>query len=76
MGPLWLAVREIFPSSNAMYGFIKMNTLGAGISETRSEIMALWVQSGIYFLMACLVYWKQVKIADFRFQIVMPCKQS
>ncbi|MDY0024943.1 MAG: ABC transporter permease [Lentimicrobium sp.] len=76
MGTLWLAVREIFPSSNAMYGFIKMNTLGAGISETRSEIMALWVQSGIYFLMACLVYWKQVKIADFRFQIVMPCKQS
>lgn len=76
MGPLWLAVREIFPSSNAMYGFIKMNTLGAGISETRSEIMALWVQSGIYFLMACLVYWKQVKIADFRFQIVMPCMQS
>lgn len=76
MGPLWLAVREIFPSSMAMYGFIKMNTLGAGISETRSEIMALWVQSGIYFLMACLVYWKQVKIADFRFQIVMPCKQS
>jgi ABC-2 type transport system permease protein len=69
MGQLWLVVRELFPSSNAMLGFIKMNTLGASISETRNEIMALWVQSGFYFLTACVVYWKQVKIADFRFQI-------
>ena len=64
MSPLWLMVREIFPSSNAMYGFIKMNTLGASISETRNEIMALWVQSGVYFLTACLFYWRQVVIAE------------
>ena len=64
MSPLWLMVREIFPSSNAMYGFIKMNTLGASISETRNEIMALWVQSGVYFLTAYVVYWRQVKIAE------------
>lgn len=64
MDSLWLMVREIFPSTNAMYGFIKMNTLGAGIAETRNEIMALWMQSGFYFLTACLVYWRQVKIAE------------
>ncbi|MDY0343860.1 MAG: ABC transporter permease [Lentimicrobium sp.] len=64
MSPLWLAVREVFPSSNAMYGFIKMNTLGATIAETRKEIMGLWVQSGVYFLTACLVYGKQVRIAE------------
>lgn len=62
--PLWLAVREIFPSSNAMYGFIKMNSIGATIFETRKEIMTLWIQSGIYFLSACLVYGRQVHISE------------
>ena len=54
-GTIWLAVREIFPSSNAIFGFIKMNTLGASISETRHEIISLWVQTGVYFFTACLV---------------------
>ena len=60
-GPLWLAVREIFPSSNAIFGFIKMHSLGASVFETRKEIMSLWIQTGVYFIMACLVYGYQVK---------------
>ncbi len=62
--PLWLTVREIFPSSNAMFGFIKMNSMGATIFETRKEIMALWIQSGVYFLTACLVYGYQVHFSE------------
>jgi ABC-2 type transport system permease protein len=54
--PVWMMVREIFPSSNAIFGFIKMNSLGASIFETRQEIMSLWIQTGIYFLTTCLVY--------------------
>jgi ABC-2 type transport system permease protein len=57
---VWLAVRDIFPSSNAIFGYIKMNSLGATISETRQEIMTLWVQTGIYFLTACIAYAYQV----------------
>jgi len=57
---VWLVVREIFPSSNAIFGFIKMNSLGATIFETRKEIMSLWIQTGFYFLTACLVYAFQV----------------
>lgn len=52
--PLWLVIREIFPSSNAIFGFIKMKSLGASIFETRREIMSLWLQTGLYFLTACL----------------------
>ena len=59
-GPLWLAVREIFPSSNAIFGYIKMNSLGASIFETRREIMSLWIQTGVYFLTACITYGYQV----------------
>jgi len=62
--PGWLAVREIFPSSNAIFGFVKMKSLGATIFETRREIFALWLQTGIYFLTACIAYWYQVNISE------------
>jgi ABC-2 type transport system permease protein len=58
--PVWLVVREIFPSSNAIFGYIKMNSLGATIFETRKEIMSLWIQTGVYFLTACITYGYQV----------------
>ena len=61
--PVWLAVREIFPSSNAIFGYIKMNSLGASIFETRKEIMSLWIQTGVYFLTACITYGYQVKFS-------------
>ncbi len=62
--PVWLIVREIFPSSNAMFGFIKMNSLGASIFESRREIVSLWIQSGVYFLTACLAYSYQVHLSE------------
>lgn len=58
---IWLVVRELFPSSNAIFGFIKMNSIGATIFETRKEIMALWIQCGLYFFTACIAYGYQVK---------------
>jgi ABC-2 type transport system permease protein len=63
-GPLWLTVREIFPSSNAIFGYIKMNSLGATIFETRREILALWMQTGVYFLTACITYGFQVSFSE------------
>lgn len=65
---LWLGVRELFPSSNAIFGFIKMNSLGATIFETRKEIMSLWIQTGVYFLAACLTYGYQVKQSTYQHQ--------
>jgi len=61
---IWLLVREVFPSSNAMFGYIKMNSLGASIFETRKEIMSLWIQTGVYFLTACFVYRYQVQFSQ------------
>lgn len=61
---VWLVVRDIFPSSNAIFGYIKMNSLGATIYETRKEIITLWVQSGIYFLTACTTYGYQVVFSE------------
>jgi ABC-2 type transport system permease protein len=62
--PIWLWVREIFPSSNAISGFIKMNSMGASIFETRKEILALWMQTGVYFITAYITYSYQVSSAE------------
>jgi ABC-2 type transport system permease protein len=61
---IWLLLRQVFPSSNAMIGFIKMNSLGAGITETRNEIIALWIQSAVYLAITCTAYGFQVKYAE------------
>jgi ABC-2 type transport system permease protein len=61
---VWLAVRNIFPSSNAIFGYIKMNSLGATIFETRKEILTLWLQTGIYFITACITYGYQVNFSS------------
>lgn len=61
--PVWLTVREIFPSSNAIFGYIKMNSLGATIFETRKEITSLWIQTVVYFLTACITYGYQVNFS-------------
>ena len=62
--PIWLAVRELFPSSNAIFGFIKMNSLNASIFETRREILSLWIQTGVYFLAAIYSYAHQVEYSE------------
>lgn len=61
--PVWLTVREIFPSSNAIFGYIKMSSLGASIFETRKEIISLWIQAGVYFITACIAYGYQVNFS-------------
>lgn len=60
MSPVWQALRSIFPSSHAMLGYIKMNSLGADISETSHEIAMLWKLTAFYFMTACLVYKTQI----------------
>jgi ABC-2 type transport system permease protein len=54
--PLWLAVREIFPSSDAMFGYIKMSALAADLTETGREISNLWLKTFICFVLACVLY--------------------
>jgi ABC-2 type transport system permease protein len=58
----WLTLREFFPSSDAIFGFIKMNSLGASITETRKEIVTLWIQASAYLLTAATVLWYRQKV--------------
>ena len=48
-------------------GFVKINNMGATLSEVAFEYKALWIQAGVYFLTTCWVY---------RWQILMSPKHA
>ena len=57
----------LFPSTFGINGFVKINNMGATLSEVAFEYKALWIQAGVYFLTTCWVY---------RWQILMSRKHA
>lgn len=51
----WHIFSGLFPSTFGIQAFIKMNTLGAVFSDIVPEVRALWLQTAVYFVTACLV---------------------
>ncbi len=56
----WQGVSWLFPSTWAVRGFIRMNSMGATLHEIQFEYQMLWLQVIVYFLLACLVYRYQI----------------
>lgn len=54
MPAFWLALSYLFPSTPGIEGFVRISSMGASLAEVRSEYLALWIQTGVYFVAACL----------------------
>jgi len=54
--PFWKAVGYLFLPP----GFIRINTAGASLNEVAHEYRTLWIQAGIYFITACIIYRYQI----------------
>ncbi len=50
--PFWKGVSWLFPSTFAINGFIRLNNMGATISQMAVEWRALWLQALAYFVLA------------------------
>ena len=61
MSGTWKAISWLFPSTFGVNAFIKINSLGATMEDINTEYFLLWVQAGVYFLLACLVYYRQIE---------------
>ena len=62
MPEFWKYFSYIFPSTHGIQGFVRINTMGAHLKQVQFEYQMLWVQSGLYFLLTCLLYrWQFVK---------------
>jgi ABC-2 type transport system permease protein len=52
MPDVWRWISYLFPSTHGVQGYIKINTLGANLSQVRFEYIQLWLQAGFYLLTA------------------------
>lgn len=52
----WRALSQIFPSTFGINAFVKINSMGASLSDVIPELRSLWIQVGIYFLLSVLIY--------------------
>lgn len=57
----WKAVSYLFPSTFGIQGFVKINTMGASLSQIAFEYKALWLLTAAYFLIACILYRHQIR---------------
>ena len=57
----WKIFAWIFPSTQGVQGYIKINTMGAGLHQVRFELVSLWIQTAFYFITAILTYRWQIK---------------
>jgi ABC-2 type transport system permease protein len=59
----WQGVSWLFPSTFGVRAFIRVNSMGANVSQILPEIRILWIQAATYLGMACLVYRHQFRLA-------------
>ncbi len=59
--PSWLqGVSWLFPSTFGARAYVRLNSMGATMSDVSMEYYILWIQAGAYFLLACAVYRFQI----------------
>ncbi len=59
----WQSISWLFPSTFGVRAYVRMNTMGATLSDVVLEYRLLWLQAFLYFVVACLVYRHQIIIS-------------
>lgn len=58
----WKFVSYIFPSTFGIRGYVAINSMGATLNEVAVYYVALWIQTGVYFVLTCVAYrWQIIK---------------
>ena len=56
MPGFWKVLSDIVPATWGIEGFIRMNTNGATLAQVRDPYIYLWIQAGVYFVVAYFVH--------------------
>lgn len=75
MPPALKAIASLIPSTPAIHGFVKINTMGASFAEAWPEYLQLWVQAAVYFVLAVWMYKWWIKNYDPEWQGKLPEKE-
>lgn len=69
---VWRVVSWLFPSTFGINGFVRINSLGASLSDVWVEYLALWIQAIVYYLIArkrCKVQGAKCKVQGLKFKV-------
>ncbi|MBD8347286.1 ABC transporter permease [Dysgonomonas sp. HGC4] len=59
----WQAAHYVIPAAPGTLAFVKLNCMGASLADIQTEYITLWIQCGVYFILACLTYQYNIKKA-------------
>lgn len=62
------AVAYIIPSTPGIHGFVKINTMGANLSDVRFEFISLWIHALFYCVTATVMYYWWIRNYDPEFK--------
>ena len=62
----WRLLHCLLPAPVGLLAFVKATSMGADISDISREMMLLWGQCAVYFIVACWVYQRRIRYANFR----------
>ena len=61
----WQAAHYVVPAAPAVLAFVKLNSMGGDMADIRPEMITLWVQVVVYFLLSLWVF----KNKHYRFRL-------
>ena len=60
---VWQGISWLFPSTFGIRAYIRLNSMGASLSDVLPELRFMWIQASVYFGMTCLVYGHQLRLS-------------
>ena len=57
----WKFVGAFFPSTYGLNAYVRLQTMGATLGDIHKEMWAMTIQAACYFLIACLMYWQEMR---------------
>lgn len=64
----WKVIHYILPAAPGTLAFIKLNSMGANMSDIKPEYVTLWIQAIFYFALSIWVYKKKIGTEKSTFQ--------
>ncbi len=75
MPPALKAIASLIPSTPAIHGFVKINTMGASFDDVWPQYVQLWIQTAVYFVLAVLMYKWWIQNYDPEYKGEVPMKE-
>jgi len=65
--PGWIvALSKIFPSSTVIPAYLRLRTMGVGLAEVKTELIQLYIQATIYFVLTVFYFFVRVTVGKRR----------